>query len=209
MKFKSLKVAVTGFILSVTCLFNVANAGLIYEHSLNTNDFGWNSNIGTQQILDGFTLGSAASVNMIEWYGFRGNSTDPFILEFFNGINTLSFFDETLTATYIDTGILSGDGRNNIFKYSANITSVALAANTTYYLGIKSTNSMIWTWNFGSGGDGSSYVKSANNDTTWNAIPGDMAFRLTSQTQVPEPSTLAIFALGMIGLASRRFKKQS
>ncbi len=26
---------------------------------------------------------------------------------------------------------------------------------------------------------------------------------------VPEPSTLAIFALGMIGLASRRFKKQS
>ena len=28
-------------------------------------------------------------------------------------------------------------------------------------------------------------------------------------TAVPEPSTLAIFALGMIGLASRRFKKQS
>jgi hypothetical protein len=30
-----------------------------------------------------------------------------------------------------------------------------------------------------------------------------------SITEVPEPSTLAIFALGMIGLASRRFKKQS
>ncbi|WP_259368508.1 MULTISPECIES: PEP-CTERM sorting domain-containing protein [unclassified Colwellia] len=29
------------------------------------------------------------------------------------------------------------------------------------------------------------------------------------RTDVPEPSTLAIFALGMIGLASRRFKKQS
>jgi hypothetical protein len=28
-------------------------------------------------------------------------------------------------------------------------------------------------------------------------------------TEVPEPTTLAIFALGMIGLASRRFKKQS
>jgi hypothetical protein len=38
-------------------------------------------------------------------------------------------------------------------------------------------------------------------------------FRLTttddSSNDVPEPSTLAIFALGMIGLASRRFKKQS
>jgi hypothetical protein len=28
-------------------------------------------------------------------------------------------------------------------------------------------------------------------------------------TEVPEPSTLAIFALGLMGLASRRFKKQS
>ena len=32
---------------------------------------------------------------------------------------------------------------------------------------------------------------------------------LIRATHVPEPSTLAIFALGMIGLASRRFKKQS
>ncbi|MEW6992546.1 PEP-CTERM sorting domain-containing protein [Colwelliaceae bacterium 6441] len=32
---------------------------------------------------------------------------------------------------------------------------------------------------------------------------------IKTPTDVPEPSTLAIFALGMIGLASRRFKKQS
>lgn len=32
---------------------------------------------------------------------------------------------------------------------------------------------------------------------------------LVRAAHVPEPSTLAIFALGMIGLASRRFKKQS
>jgi len=31
----------------------------------------------------------------------------------------------------------------------------------------------------------------------------------TLPTSVPEPSTLAIFALGIVGLASRRFKKQS
>ncbi|MDX2368639.1 MAG: PEP-CTERM sorting domain-containing protein [Colwellia sp.] len=33
--------------------------------------------------------------------------------------------------------------------------------------------------------------------------------QIVTQQPVPEPSTLAIFALGMIGLASRRFKKQS
>ena len=32
---------------------------------------------------------------------------------------------------------------------------------------------------------------------------------MVRRTEVPEPTTLAIFALGMIGLASRRFKKQS
>lgn len=37
----------------------------------------------------------------------------------------------------------------------------------------------------------------------------DFAFFVENVNEVPEPSTLAIFALGMIGLASRRFKKQS
>ena len=33
--------------------------------------------------------------------------------------------------------------------------------------------------------------------------------KIDSNVEVPEPSTLAIFALGMMGLVSRRFKKQS
>lgn len=45
---------------------------------------------------------------------------------------------------------------------------------------------------------GHDFVYSDARDTTLNIA-----------VQVPEPSTLAIFALGMIGLVSRRFKKQS
>jgi hypothetical protein len=40
--------------------------------------------------------------------------------------------------------------------------------------------------------------------TSWG-----QAFTIDAITAVPEPSTLAIFALGIMGLASRRFKKQS
>jgi len=53
--------------------------------------------------------------------------------------------------------------------------------------------------NFDSYSDSTSLVYSTmliKNDTLGNA------------TTVPEPSTMAIFALGMIGLASRKFKKQ-
>ena len=44
----------------------------------------------------------------------------------------------------------------------------------------------------------------------WNCFT--VGIQGTSQdvfTDVPEPSTLAIFALGIMGLASRKFKKQS
>jgi hypothetical protein len=43
----------------------------------------------------------------------------------------------------------------------------------------------------------------------YHASVSFLAMPKSSTSSVPEPSTLAIFALGMIGLASRRFKKQS
>ena len=41
-----------------------------------------------------------------------------------------------------------------------------------------------------------------------DAQPATNIFQVVSAASVPEPSTLAIFALGIMGLASRRFKKQ-
>jgi len=52
-------------------------------------------------------------------------------------------------------------------------------------------------------GDATIYRALGYNAQANNAIP----VATTNLTSVPEPSTLAIFALGIIGLASRRFKK--
>ena len=49
-------------------------------------------------------------------------------------------------------------------------------------------------------------------DNTFNQILGShtsSSWIVSRSIDVPEPSTLAVFALGMIGIASRRFKKQS
>jgi hypothetical protein len=43
----------------------------------------------------------------------------------------------------------------------------------------------------------------------WSSSRVSPAMFTLHAVEVPEPSTLAIFALGLIGLASRRFKKQS
>ncbi len=43
----------------------------------------------------------------------------------------------------------------------------------------------------------------------FNFTEGTASFQITTSSQpVPEPSTLAIFALGIMGLASRRFVKK-
>lgn len=59
---------------------------------------------------------------------------------------------------------------------------------------------------------GSGYIgKSFSFRTTWRTPQfyiDNVVVAKVPVTQVPEPSTLAIFALGIMGLASRRFKKQ-
>jgi len=65
----------------------------------------------------------------------------------------------------------------------------------------------------------SNYALTSGSAGTFDVFPVPMGnegtvnytyeFSVGDQVSVPEPSTLAIFALGMIGLASRRFKKLS
>ena len=55
---------------------------------------------------------------------------------------------------------------------------------------------------------GSSVIGGGCCDATGNERTWGLAFTLES-VNVPEPSTFAIFALSLMGLASRRFKKKS
>lgn len=58
-------------------------------------------------------------------------------------------------------------------------------------------NSMIYGWRAGE-------FTNLNDSTEW-----DKVVFTTNIAEVPEPSTLAVFALGLMGLASRKFKKQA
>jgi hypothetical protein len=58
------------------------------------------------------------------------------------------------------------------------------------------------------GSEGHQHFRS-NNSAEILALSNTAVLYTASSTSVPEPTTLAIFALGLIGLASRRFKKQS
>jgi hypothetical protein len=66
--------------------------------------------------------------------------------------------------------------------------------NDWFALHLNASTENMWTWTFALSDLDDANVRIAVDYTV---------------SSVPEPSTLAIFALGMIGLASRRFKKQS
>jgi len=191
MKFKLLHALVVGISMSVSSMINVANAGLIFTVVEQGNDvvIEGSGNFDT----NGLTIGRTGSDQ-----GFA------------NGSNALAV-GNTNSTDYFSV-IFSGDGlfgnggwpghgdlhSGVFFGFDVNgliylpqgyhLTVGQLLGTTTYY------NSTIASLGLLEG----QYNYEVNNDTI------DLTIR-----QVPEPSTLAIFALGMMGLASRGFKEQS
>jgi len=70
------------------------------------------------------------------------------------------------------------------------------------------TNSTVfnWAWVWSNSTSLQASTSTYNSNDRYSDI-GIWAFKTSNSTQVPEPTTLAIFALGILGLAARRFKK--
>lgn len=166
-----------------------ANAGLITGPELTNNNTGWNN----------------------------------------NGISFTALQDSTLTSfVYNNQGladtVLLVDELGNILQ-SVNVLggNTQQLINVSWSLNTGDIYGLLATQEFGNNGKWvSASFPVSNEDISVNGFAnnglGSVAgtgywFHFTeittTTTDVPEPSTLAIFALGMIGLASRRFKKQS
>jgi len=196
MKFKYLNVALASLILSATFLASTATAGIISVDDwwLQTDaNGGLRQNTTVSDIY--FAVSKQTTFNAIDTYeaidGYRFLST----LEAVNlwGYQTLNNPGTSDYLTYNNQGGWAGyvwEGANRYqFVFSDSITTGAMMHAGHYE-----------TFVYNNG----------NFDTSTNNFAGFVMIKDDTQTNsVPEPSTLAIFALGMIGLASRRFKKQS
>lgn len=228
MNIKMLKAALAGLILPVSGL---ANAGLIftevkaelnatipnntYSESILDSVFAENNNITdnlglliSQSIeLD---IIDSKNISLIYSHSYKGNN-DGLLQSYSLGGSyaTFDYFASSTTIVYIDfediiTGnnafgikglTLLGDFSNSL---GSSFTLGAFSGSTSYTLTAGQTYN--FTFNFDS--DISGLISSFDRTQVSTA---NFRFETTS---VPEPSTLAIFALGIMGLASRRFKKQ-
>jgi hypothetical protein len=215
MKFKFLKAVTTASIMATCTFAGVANATVITE--LSERDW---INAGDKAI----TYDSSTGLEWLDLTQTLGNSILATEQE--------SFYGEFRWATHLEIenifdAVLNGTGHRSsnsaVVKSRASVFVSMLGQTQGWEVaqGV-SRGSVSSTGKYGLGyvynSSNSANVADPSSNCCWNDSTGHQsvgswlvkeASGAAPASTVNEPATLAIFALGMIGLASRRFKKQS
>jgi len=193
MKFKLLKGAFVGLIFSVSCLFNMANAGLI------TSISGLNIGGTTYDVtLHNSTVTSWLDLWDVNDNGIFGDDASVFATPptFWGSLGAAASAAFAIITALDDTDWTGGNAGNSDRVYVA--------------YGIASNGNLLTVGDANISLDTDTLATLAvSRSAKDNSSVVFASFELSGITTVPEPSTLAILALGMIGLASRRFKKQA
>jgi hypothetical protein len=203
---KFLKMAFAGLVLGVS---GFANAGLIYDNGGPDTSNGF-SIAGSNEVVDDFILTNAFDINSVGFYfqnfdGITGWNQDIT----YSVYNDNSGSKGSLISTgagqnviAVDSGLAWCCNNGHAWLVTFDLDS-SLSLNAGHY----------WLGLSGATGTGPEFWLTTSGITGYKGPGGgDLAYSLhgdVGSTDVPEPSTLAIFALGLMGLASRRFKKQS
>mgnify|MGYP002700338185 FL=1 len=212
MKFKLFKTSLATLVLSVTCFINSAAAGLILDINESGSDLvvSWSGSLDLDSAVFDATrtnvnnngiYGSLTDIEDLLIVAGNGGSMDDYNLAPFTLIPTLDPF----TGGSLSNGIIAGDHLFIDFNKDS-FRQIWLTSGYQSGQFISGSNTFAGATLLSLGANVGVY------NWAWaNNIASDtLTLRIGQPTEeVPEPSTLAIFALGMIGLASRRFKKQS
>lgn len=167
-------------------------------------------------VYDNFTLTNTSAIADVHWQGGYFNPGEQGNITAF----TISFWPDVAGEPGPDplfTAVIPGNANETfvgdewfgpIFDYGVDLTTPFVAlADTTYWLSIVPDLAFPpqWGWYTGVGGDGKGVIDFFSLGRI--ELQTDFAFSLTGSV-IPEPASLTLFSLGLIGLFGYSRRKQ-
>jgi hypothetical protein len=199
MKYKLIKTAFAILILALSSVINIASAALITFEGIAPP--GGAPNYNGPFTLDGFTFTPSHGHIADSAAGYNDNGTDFYIHDSGSLMNIIKVGNGLFSFDSVD---LAHWFVGSTFTYVVNVegwnNGIMVATQAINFNNVWQTASMSAAF----GRVDHITLHNANGRAGYDNFVFD-----TAAQDVPEPSTLAIFALGLIGLSSRRFKKKS
>jgi hypothetical protein len=212
MKFKYLNAVLVSLILTTSFVGKLANAGLIdtglmtINNVVDSSSSSFNFNTGNGELIDlsylWVSIGACSTSFDSNLSCNEANNSYQNEISLSLTNNTYGITASLIPTNYFSSGIVSFEASFSLSTAFTEILPITLQG-VTSPAQYNSTNMGLF--------DGQGFGDSSWTLTFSDSAGGDpkilRAARFTANTvSVPEPSTIAILALGLIGLASRRFK---